>query len=406
MNCQNGRRLFRLLVVGFLGNAFGISLTALPAWADLKFTPSLTVSERYDSNITFTSGGTNHDFITSVSPGLSANYRGRPLEASLAGSLSLASYAEHSEFNYAAASGTLSVDLNQLVGRLDKRARLQVAGSVSYTPELPAFVSAVAGFNPFATGIQPQRVRTFSYTLLATGGYSLTSRVGLTGTYSYAFLNFGGTVGAPAETALLRTTSQAVGVGPEVKLTPVDTLSLQFLYQKADYGSGVAPGYHTEGVTVGYTHIFSPQLTGSVSAGAVKITPSDRVVPAATVTVSWNEKNTTTSLSYTRSVTPSFVIAAGPLESNLVSLSVGHRLTELLTASASVSYARSSSPSATTGNLSFDSYSTEFGLSHPITRWISASFSYSHSHFSQGFTTATSSFDRDAVVFSLTASWM
>ena len=408
MNCHHGRRLFRLLVAGFLGSAFGISLTALPAFADLKVTPYLTVSEQYDSNITFTSGGDNHDFVTIVSPGLSANYRGRPLEASLSGSVSLAAYAEHSDFNNVAASGTLSVNLNQLVGRLDKRARLQIGGSVLYTPELPAFIRAGADSTPFAIGIQPQRVRTFSYGLSATGGYSLTPRVDLTGSYSYAFVNFGGTVGAPAETALFRTTSQGVSVGPEVKLTPVDTVSLQFIYQKVGYGGGALEDYHTKGGTVGLTHIFSPQLTVGVSAGATIISSSDRVVPLATVTVSWNERNTTTTLAYSRSVTPSFLIAAGSLESHLVSLSVVHKLTELLTATASVNYARSSSASATgtTGNLSFDSYGADFTLSHPITRWISASFAYSHSRFSQGFSAATSTFDRDTVTFSVTATWM
>jgi hypothetical protein len=393
-------------VAGILGSAIAVCLALpLPVWAELRIIPSLTLSEQYDSNVLFSSTN-NDDLITFFSPALSASYKGRPLEGTLTASLSLASYAKHSNFNYASAAGVLTTDLSQLVGRLDKRARMNVTASGYYTPELPAFITATAGFNPFATGIQPQRVRSYSYSTLASGGYSLTSRVDLAGSYSYSYLNFGNTVGASLFTPLFGTTLQAVNAGPSIRLTPADSLNLQYQYSKADY-RGSIPGYHTEGGTIGLTHGFSKNLTGTVSGGLTKITPSDRLAPLVTLSLSWTERSTVTTFTFTRSVTPSFEISAGALESNLATLSVGHTLTSRLSATTSVNYARSSSAAVTAGSAAtFDSYGTNLILNYSISRTLSASFTYSHSHFSSNSLAFTSSFDRDVVALLLTASWM
>ena len=409
--------LSRRLVTGILGAVIGISpWLPLPALAELKIVPSLTVSEQYDSNVLFTSSGSESDFVTIVTPKLTATYKGRPLDATLSGSVSSAFYADHSDLNNVSAAGSLTVDLTQLVSRLDKRARLQLSDSVYYTPEPAAFVSATES-NPFATGQQPQRVRTFTYSSSVTGGYALTPIVDLTAGYIYSFLNFGTSVGAPLQTAVFRTKLQNVNAGPGVKLTSVDTLNLQYLYSKVDFNGGAVPGFHTQGGTIGLTHAFSPQLTGSAAAGATLISPSDRVAPLVNLLVSWNERNTTTTFSFSRAVTPSFLVNATALETSLVALTVTHRLTALLVATGALNYAHSSSVTgiSTTGtpgtgpatsDLTFDSYGTNFGLTYSITRWATASFSYGHTYFKQESLNITSSFHRDVVMLSLTASWL
>ena len=162
---------------------------------------------------------------------------------------------------------------------------------------------------------------------------------------------------------------------------------------------------------MGLTHSFSPRLTGSIAGGATLVSPSNRIAPIANLSVSWNEKNTTTKFSYSRSVSPSFIIAATALESNLVSLVVTHGFTERLTGTAAANYARSSSAASSTSgisasNLTFDSYGATFSLRYSIRRWLIGALSYSHTHFTQGFSGATSSFSRELVTISLTASWL
>ena len=417
LNSKCSRRCSVPIGIVIFGIVVGLLAEPLPALADLRFTPSLTVSELYDSNVLFISGGTDKDdFVTTVSPALTATYRGRPLEGTLSAGLGVSSYAKHSDLNYVSATGALNVDLTQLVSRLDKRARLQISDTVYYTPELPAFVTNTVGLNPFATGIQPQRVRSLTNTVALTGGYTLTSRVNLNAAYSYSILSFGNTIGAPpqtgapGQTTLFGTTVHTASAGPDVKLTTVDTLNIQALYSNTEFNGG-AGSFQTEGGTVGLTHSFSPQLIGSIAGGATLVSPSNRIAPIANLSVSWNEKNTTTKFSYSRSVSPSFIIAASALESNIVSLVVTHGFTERLTGSAAANYARSSSVASSTSgasgsNLTFDSYGADFSLRYSIRRWLSGAFSYSHYHFSQGLSNATSSFSRDLVTISLTASWL
>jgi hypothetical protein len=397
--------VIRRLVAAILGAFIGVSVSApLPVWAGLRITPSISLSERYDSNVLFSSSGGNEDLVTFVSPAVSARYTGRPLDATLNGSLSIGSYAKNSNFNYAAATGTLNVDLTQLVGRIDKRARLQISDNIFYTPELPAFVSATAGFNPFATGIQPQRVRSFSNIASASGGFAVTPRVDLSAGYGYSYLDFGSTVGAPAQAALFRTTQHTFNAGPAIKVTPTDTVTLQYRYQKVDYGKEVA-GFQTQGGTAGLTHTFSPKVTGTVSVGATKITPSNRIAPLINLSVSWAERNTTTTLSYIRSVSPSFLVAASALESNLVALSVFQGLTPSLSAVVDVNYAHNTSATPGT-DLLFESYGTNLTLNYSITRSFSVTFTYSHSDFRQGSSDLPFTFDRDVVGLSFNASWM
>ncbi len=414
LSCRSYPLLRRLLSGGF--GATIILAVALPAMADLQFVPTLTVSERYDSNILFTASGQgNQDFVTSVSPALNVNYRGRPLTATLTGGAFFASYAKNTNFNYTSVFGTASVDLSELVGRLDKRAQLRITESVSYTPELPAFVSATAGFNPFATGIQPQRARSFTSLTSVTGGYTLTSRVSLSANYGYSYLKFGNTIGAAPEESLFNSTFQTLNAGPNITLTPTDTLSLQYQYSRADFGGDV-PGFHTQGGTVGLTHQFSQRLSGNASAGVTQITPSDRVTPIFNLSASWRERNTTATISFVRSVTPSFFISASALESNVLAVSVLQGLTDSLSGSVGVNFAHSSSVSGTTvgasgttatgSSLTFDSFGTDLSLSYTINRMLRTTFTYSHSNFQQESGDLSSSFHRDVVTISLSASWM
>ena len=403
-------RSFPIGIVTF-STLIGLLGAPHPAGADLRFTPSLTVSEAYDSNVLFISGGSDKDdFVTTVSPAITATYRGRPVEGTLTAGMGVSTYAKHSDFNYVSATGALALDLTQLVKRLDNRATLTISDTVYYAPELPAFVTNTVGLNPFSTGVQPQRVQTLTNTLSVTGGYTLTSRVNLNAGYSYSLLDFGNTVGAPEQTALFGTTIHSANAGPVVKLTTADTLTLQALYSNAEFHGG-AGSFHTEGGTVGLTHSFSPQLTATVAGGATLVSPSNRVEPLANLSVSWSERNTTATLSYSRSISPSFTIGAGALTSDIVSLAVTHRFTDRLTGTAGANYARSSSvassASGTSGSdVTFDSYTANFSLNYSIRRWLSASFSYAHSHFDQGFSDATSSFSRDLVTLSLTATWL
>jgi hypothetical protein len=380
------------------------------ARADLKLIPALTFSEQYNSNVfAATSGSGREDFISTLVPELRAEYRGRAIEADLTGQLALSSFAKNHSLNYAAATGGLNVNLTPLVARLNKHARLQLSENVLYTPELPAFVSATAGFNPFATGIQTQRIRSFSHTASATAGYELTSRIDLTAGYTYSFLNFGSRFGTPIgitpiQGPLFRTRFQTVTAGPQIKVSQFDTVQLQYRYQKADFNGGESPGFITQGGTAGYTHVFSPKVTGSASAGALVFSQTNRVSFIGDASMQYKGKNTVTDFKFSRSVAPSFSLVATALESNLAAVTVTHQLTDLLTASVGINYAYSSGVQSGS-NLLFEAYGALLNFRYRISRYTSGSFAYDHFKFRQDFSNLHSSVVRDQVILTFRVEW-
>ena len=410
--------------------AVGLVFNAQPACADIKVIPAITVSERYDNNIFFVQDQKQEDFVTSVIPELRAEYQGRPVTGAAYGRVSIDTFAKHSNLNNASANGGLNVILDQIIGRLDKRATLQVTDAIYYTPELPAFFNPspgtagatgttqsqpllggstlfLAGSTPFGVGILPQRVESLSNTSSVNGGYGLTPLLSMAGGYSYSFINFGSTKGLPAQTSLFRTTTQNVNAGPRYTLSRFDTVTAQYLYQKSDSkagGGGAGASFFTHGGTLGYTHSFSPQLTATGSAGATLISTTDRVSALANAAVSWTEKTTTATLLYSRSISPSFVISAGPLESDVVTLSISQGFTQRLSGLAQVNYARNTGASAGS-DLFFQSYGGNLALNYTIFRTVVGTVSYSHFRYEQEFQNTRTSFDRDLVTVSVRAEW-
>jgi hypothetical protein len=376
----------------------------------LKLIPALTFSERYDSNVFFaTTGSGREDFVSTLTPELRTEYKGRAVEADLTGLLLLNSFSKNNKLNYVAASGVLSLNLTPLVARLNKHARLQLSDSVVYTPELPGFVTGVAGFNPFATGIQTQRIRTFTHTASATAGYELTPLIDLTAGYTYSFLNFGSTFGTPIgitpiQGPLFRTTFQTVTAGPQIKVSQFDSVRLQYQYQKSDFNGGALPGFITQGGTVGYTHVFSPKVTASASAGALVFSHTNRMSFIGDLSMQYKGKNTITDFKFSRSVSPSFALVATSLESNLAAVTVTHHLTEPLSAIARVDYAYNTGVRSGS-NLLFETYGALLSLKYQITRYTSGSFAYGHSKYRQDFQNLHSSFNRDQVTLTFRVEW-
>ncbi|TLY35948.1 MAG: hypothetical protein E6K60_09450 [Nitrospirae bacterium] len=391
--------VFVLTVIGMVSNA-------PPAEAELKFVPALVVSERYDSNVLFATGRKTEDFVTTVAPELRADYTGRLVEGSLRGGLVVGSYAKNSNLNYVAANGSLVLNLDQLVGRLDKRAKLQVAESFFFTPELPAFVSATAGFNPFATGIQPQRVNTYTNTASANGNFELSALTNLRASYTHSILRFGTVLGNPQQGGLFRTTFQTVNAGPQFKVSRDDTVSLTYQYQQADFAGGQVPGFTTQGGTVGWARVLNQRLTMNLAAGAADIQPTNRVSFIGDASLQWRAaENSTFTFSYTRSVLPSFAVAALPLESQIFKVALLHRVTDPLTLTAVADYAHNQS-NVTGEHLLFRSYDAVLRLNYAITRVLTGSLTYTYTKFMQSFSSlGTTSFDRNQVIVSLRAEW-
>jgi hypothetical protein len=382
--------------------------------SDTKLIPSLTITERYDSNVFFTSGGNTADYVTTVSPQLMINHAGHFVSGSLLTTLTGEAYVKNPGLNYIAPSGALRMNLDNLIGQVTRRAKLTVTDSFSYTPKPLAFLgpeSGNAGPETFVRGVQAQRANSLTNVASVIGSYSVTPWVTLQGSYMYSIMRFGTAIappgGAAISPAFFNTKFQNYSIGPQFQVTPLDVVSITYQGSRATYSQGTAfnSGFQTEGATLGWVRTLTPTLTANASGGITKLGtgPTSSIQYMADASLQWKYANGTATLKYSRSVFPSFFIAAVPLLSQVLTASATYALSGNLTATGSASYARNEAVSGFP--LSFISYSASVSLTYSISRMLSATASFTHMNFDQRFLASQIEFDRNLASISLRGEW-
>src|SRR5688572_6516142 len=137
----------------------GAAVGAVTGRPVLGIVSSLSVSERYDSNVFFVPGQNVEDFVTTVSPQVTIEEKARVISGNLQVGAPIASYAHNPGLNYLAASAGLTMNLDNVVTRWIPRASMQLTAFSVYSPQPPAFRTAAAQAagqsDIFARGIQP-----------------------------------------------------------------------------------------------------------------------------------------------------------------------------------------------------------------------------------------------------------
>jgi hypothetical protein len=395
------------------------------AWADTVLVPSISVSERYDTNVFFiTAGGNLTDYVTTIAPSLSVQHKGRVIEGSLVGTVMGEIYALNPGLNYIAPSGTLNLNLDQVVGRIDRRLKLIVTDSFTYTPRPPGFLSPDTGSvvpQDFVRGIQTMRANSITNIGTVAGSYGLTSASNLLASYTHMYMRFGNfflppgtTLGTtetqpspqilPCGSPFFTTTMQILTVGPEIKVTPRDIATLSFQGMDMEFEANcTAFAFQTKGGLLGWKRKLTQQWSVSGSGGLTILTPGNNLQYLANGAVEWKHRDTSATLSYSRTIFPSFFIAAAPLLSQVIALSGKHKVSEALSLTASANYALNETIEGPL--FKFESYAATIGMTYTISRTVSASASYLHSEFVQGVSDSQFSFDRDVLQVTLRKEW-
>ena len=87
----------------------------------------------------------------------------------------------------------------------------------------------------------------------------------------------------------------------------------------------------------------------------------------------------------------------------MVTATVSHRLTALLTVTVNGNYAKNESVPA--GILAYESYWATVGLNYTVSRILNTSLSYTNSEFKSHSSGLNARFDRNMVMVMLTAVW-
>jgi len=374
------------------------------AHGETRLVPSLAVSERYDSNVFFVPGGNLEDYVTNISPQVTVDHKGRLIDGTVRGGATGEVYVKNPGLNYIALNGGVNLNLDNAVAQLVRAAGLKVSDTFYFTPQAPAFVAPGSGSQvseAFVRGIQAARANSFTNAGSVTGSYSLSPRVDLQASYMHQKIHFGTAFVSSTTGQFFNTTLQTVTAGPLLKISPLDTLTLTYQYQQADFSQG--GGFHTQGGIMGWTRAFTPTLQAKVTTGMTVTEPSNRVQYQGAVSVEGKLQNTDARLSYSRGVYPSFFNTGLPLLSQVVTATVAHRVTALLTVTVNGNYAKNDSVPA--GTLAYESYWVTVGLNYRVSRILNTALSYTNSEYKQNSLGQSSRFDRNMVMVMLTAEW-
>jgi hypothetical protein len=364
------------------------------ARGELRMTPSLTVSERYDNNIFYSQTKKIEDFVTDIAPKLTVTAEGREVDLSANLGAMWTQYAENPKLSYASSQGGLALKADTLTGRLLRGLGLRVTEYYTYTKDYPTFAQ-LGGPNPLASGgVQTNRVTTFVNVAGTTATYALSARSKVTGGYTNSLVRYSGV------STLVDSTTDVWTGGWNYEVTPRTTLLSDYLYQRFSFsGGGIA---ETHGMGVGARQQFSEDFTVDGRVGGTYLPSSDRLTYNFNVGVTKKFPTTDVVGRYLRVVTNSGGFAALLSTQEVAQLLVAHRLTPALTATLAGNYAITKSIGSSTVDLT--SYSVIPALSYALTRWVILFASYSY--FKQdavglvGF-----SVNRNQATIGVTATW-
>jgi hypothetical protein len=387
--------------LGLVGLCVAVYPHATEAQGRWYVTPSLTLTEEYESNIFGTPSPTTSDFITRFTPGFVGGYESEAFTLLASYYLSAEVYAEHSELNDAVAQQAGGLTLRY---QPERRITLGLSGSYTETNNAGQFLlplgvgqappptqpgptiatgapqpptaapppgaQATGGAGvpgaPVVTGINVGRQSAWAISLTPSLGYQLDAQTSLDGTYSYTRTHVSG-----GSTDEVNETRLAVSR----QLTPRDrgTLEYRFSLFESDQTSSTT----AHAVLVGWTRQLTEALSARLAVGPRFQSTGGTDVDAA-ASLQYILRETVWSLAYSR--TEGLVIGrTGGANIDAVVGTVRYQpLSPLvLRLIGSVTHTSGGQQAAETV------YAASASASYQLTTWLAARIAYQFSHDAQ-----------------------
>ncbi|HKN85485.1 MAG TPA: hypothetical protein VJV04_01360, partial [Nitrospiraceae bacterium] len=365
------------------------------------------------SNVFFVRGSNLQDYVTTVTPQVMVEHRGRLISGTLTGSLTGEHYVRNPGLDYIAPSIGTELNLDSVLAKIDRRAKLTISERFRATPQPLAFIGPQVGNDVpdnFVRGIQSARANTRTNMLKAMGSYELTQASSFNITYMHSIRQYGQQLATPDVGSFFNTTYQTITAGPQVRVTPFDILGLNYQYLQSDSSRGtnetsVNSGFSTQGGNITWNRVLTPTLTADASGGIseVKSGSTRSLQYVVNAQLEWEHQNASAKLLYSRSIFPSFFVVPSPLLSQVASLSASYKLTNHLSATGVVSYALNEAIGPV--QLRYESRSESVSLNYTITRWLTGIATVRRSDFNTVRGGTDVAFDRNVVILSLRGTW-
>jgi hypothetical protein len=272
------------------------------ASAQTTIIPSLTVSERYDSNIywapkaTLSPGTKAEDFITMVVPQMTIAQAGSLMRGSITGTGLVNKYINNPDRDFTGWNVSGQLDLTNAAHQVSQRiTALTMRGTFVDTPAGSGFAAAGGGLNTgfgaepgvgagaaLNSGIVTNRASRQVYTLGVAGGYQLTGLTSLTASYTYTNISFGNQQGG-ANNPLFNTTGHTGSMGISTRISPRDTVGAfsamsHYIQDQSSGGSGQG-SYTTLTETLNWNRQWTQELNTSLGGGANLSLPVGSDIP-------------------------------------------------------------------------------------------------------------------------------
>lgn len=374
----------------------------------MRVVPSITVSERYDSNVLLFVPKI-YDYVTNIRPGARVQYKDNLVDGALTGGLVSEVYARNPQLNYVGADASFDAILDQAVGRMVRGLGLRITDSVIYTPQQQAFLTPQASETSFIYGLQAYRNNSITNAANILGTYAITPLAQVNASYSHQMMRFLNQRISGLSGGLFNTTVQSLSAGAEYRTAPTQSIGVLYQYQQMSFESSLGStdsGFNqgVQSAMATWRASLTRELTAEVSPGAAIVSSFPGELQwTMRGRLGWSDGKARVGLSYSRSVSPGFFLVGSALISNTVSLSLSQVVANQWDVNAQSDYATSSAIGGTA--FGFESFGQTVGVSYSFYPGMvaTASATYNSFSFNQGGPEIKT--DRQLVMLSLRAEW-
>jgi hypothetical protein len=379
------------------------------------------MSESYDSNIfrTTRSGvprGRQHwDFVTTAAAIVDVEDKSRLADSLFRAGVNGNAFAYNTDRAFVSGSLFATSDMTRGVSELVRDLRLRISDSFRYTPESPAFLT---GGHPadtadlYTRGVQGYRANTYSNTLSAYSGYTLSRSFSLNTNYSYSIFRTGridATVAGSNPVSYFNNTQHSADIGPTYTFDGGDTLFFKFNHTTGETkpeGPGatrnyvfqsIAPEYVAKTVVPGWTLTFSAGASRVEQAGRGR----SRIYMSGKLGFATDyDPRTHVAMSVSRQAIPSFFGTGSSLISNVARFTVRYDFSRLVQLTAGVNYAYNEAVPVKT--FAFRTVGGIAALDYSLTQSTTVSLSQEYTYYER---TGVLPYDRIITMLTLKTEW-
>lgn len=388
------------------------------AQAETTYTPSVSLSQRYDSNVFYTAkefvppGRQSWDLVTTLGAAVKILNKSRLGDTEVRVGVNGSAYAYNSDLTYASTNVFAASDLTDWMNELLPGLKLRISDAFQYTPEPPAFLTGgkAEQSDILVRGIQAYRANTFSNSLSTDGNYSFSRSVGLRTNYTYAIFRVGRLYVTSAATAgpatFFDTTVHNVAIGPTYTFDGGDTLFLKFNYLSADTVDtvGLRPTikFSAQSIQPEYVTTIVRGWTATISGGATMIEQSgNRAFFSGRFSLRNDfDRQTRGAITVSRQPAPAYFGTGGALISNVAQLYLSYGFSRVVRLTVTGNYAYNETAPVKTFTIKTIAGSAV--LDYNLTPSTRVSLSQEYTRFNY---TGISPFDRYATMLTLTTEW-